>query len=545
MKRIISFLIALLFLSGFVCIQTGCAPSLKQVTFSDQEIANEAYKQREMAFLTFVERQDRLNRVAAPILVAATKIDNVNTIYKYGVSLYQKELFKGEYQEMATRHFGQKSTIRDILPGFPADSVGLKKGDAIMLVNEKLISGMRPEEVREAFSNKSLRLTVQRQGDTALKEVSMYGVPAANYKIRLSLNDTINAYADGENVTVHNGLIRFVENDDELAYVIAHEVAHNMLKHIQKKSGNILLGSILDLLIAGAFGVNTQGTFGQMTGKMYSQEFEAEADYAGVYLAALAGYDVSKGANFERKIAIEHPGNIEKSYAATHPSTPERFLAIERTVKEIKEKQRLGKPLIPDRKDAIQSDEKPITREASVDSTREIVPAEKPKEATQEIKTAMVSPEKPSIDKERIDKIIPLLNNYKPYEIISPTSKWGEFNRDENRFYKDRAMSYMNAREYQLAIKDYTYILQSSPKDGISLFNRGVAYVKSGNYHKGIEDYGKAIKYNSKFSYAFYNRALVYGKLGISQQAVDDLQTVARLGDKSAQSLLNKVDISW
>jgi hypothetical protein len=49
-------------------------------------------------------------------------------------------------------------------------------------------------------------------------------------------------------------------------------------------------------------------------------------------------------------MAIEHPGAISGSFLATHPSTPERFVSIENTVREIDEKRQNGESLIPEKK---------------------------------------------------------------------------------------------------------------------------------------------------------------------------------------------------
>ena len=86
-------------------------------------------------------------------------------------------------------------------------------------------------------------------------------------------------------------------------------------------------------------------------GRAFSQDFEKEADYMGVYLAVRAGYDVSNAADFWRRMAIEHPGSVKQNYLSTHPSTPERSVGIERTVREIERKRSRGLALVPRRKD--------------------------------------------------------------------------------------------------------------------------------------------------------------------------------------------------
>ena len=55
-----------------------------------------------------------------------------------------------------------------------------------------------------------------------------------SYPVRLVNDQIINAFADGKNIIVTAGLMRFVESDDELALIVGHELAHNTMEHIQK-----------------------------------------------------------------------------------------------------------------------------------------------------------------------------------------------------------------------------------------------------------------------------------------------------------------------
>jgi predicted Zn-dependent protease len=131
---------------------------------------------------------------------------------------------------------------------------------------------------------------------------------------------------------------------------VAHEIAHNTLGHKTKRIGNILLGSLLDIAVAATTGANTQGAFGRLGGMAFSKGFEAEADYVGLYVAARAGYEIADAPNFWRRMAVEHPGNIKKNFSATHPSAPERFTALEETVRQIEKKRQNGELLMPEKK---------------------------------------------------------------------------------------------------------------------------------------------------------------------------------------------------
>ena len=75
-------------------------------------------------------------------------------------------------------------------------------------------------------------------------------------------------------------------------------------------------------------------------------DFEAEADYIGVYYAARAGYDISEVASLWRRIAVRNPVSIHLE-GTTHPSSAIRFLAIEQTVLEIDDKRRKGESIVP------------------------------------------------------------------------------------------------------------------------------------------------------------------------------------------------------
>ena len=109
--------------------------------------------------------------------------------------------------------------------------------------------------------------------------------------------------------------------------------------HIEAIQTNAMGGMLLDFLAAG-FGVNTQGAFSKIAAGAYSQEFEAEADHVGLYIMALANYDMTDAPNFWRRMAIEHPTGID--YGVSHPTTPKRFLGLENAITIITEQQTAG-----------------------------------------------------------------------------------------------------------------------------------------------------------------------------------------------------------
>ena len=167
-----------------------------------------------------------------------------------------------------------------------------------------------------------------------------------DYPATVTTGDSINAFADGKQTILTKGMMRFIETDDELALVVGHELAHNTMKHISAKKTNMWLGAIFDILAAG-YGVNTQSAFAKAGANAYSQDFESEADYVGLYFVAKAGYDISEAPTFWRRMAAEHPQSTQDFYGSTHPSSPERFIALQNTAQEIMDKQENNQPLEP------------------------------------------------------------------------------------------------------------------------------------------------------------------------------------------------------
>ena len=204
---------------------------------------------------------------------------------------------------------------------------------------------------RKLVAGEALNIEIMRNSET----LYVNPVPRERCDYDLVVNDesTVNAYADGENVIITRGMMRFAESDQHLALVIGHEIAHNAMEHVDAKESNAMVagagGLLLDIGLA-VLGLNTQGAFAKAAARAgagaYSVDFEQEADYIGLYFLARAGYELDGAPDFWRLMAAEHPYAIDHS--RTHPTTPERFLAMEQAIEEIKAKRQAGEPLLPE-----------------------------------------------------------------------------------------------------------------------------------------------------------------------------------------------------
>lgn len=172
------------------------------------------------------------------------------------------------------------------------------------------------------------------------------------YAITPERSNTLNAYADGEEIYITNAMVRFTKDDDELAMIIAHESAHNLMSHIDSTRGNIIIGAILGAVADAALASQTGGAsagfsdVGAEGGQLiHSISFEQEADYIALYLLARAGYDYHQAPNFWRILSLEQEDAIYIS--TSHPTNPERYATMQKVIAEIDEKKRNHLPLIP------------------------------------------------------------------------------------------------------------------------------------------------------------------------------------------------------
>ena len=336
----------------------GCATQLAAPRVSEEALHREQAKQHDLIFAMSWKRQVRLMDVGSRVRVAGTSLCGDDLAPMWGVFLGRRDDIPPELRRVAARTLPYRRTLAvwHVVPGLPAQRAGLQPGDLIRKVNGTTVK--QTQDVIQKIQQGDAVTSVEIERDGRRYVAKVQSVQACGYPIELVQDSAVNAYADGGKVMVTWGMMRFIESDAELALVVGHEIAHNVLGHLGRRAANQIAGMVFGGLfdvVAALAGVNTQGAGlragSSAGGRAFSQDFEKEADYMGVYLAARAAYVVSDAADFWRRMAIEHPGSIKANYLSTHPSTPERSVGIERTVREIERKRSRGHALVPRRKD--------------------------------------------------------------------------------------------------------------------------------------------------------------------------------------------------
>ncbi|MGH8678615.1 MAG: M48 family metalloprotease [Burkholderiales bacterium] len=249
--------------------------------------------------------------------------------------------------------------ITSVANNSPLASAGMRTDDIITAVDETPIpEGKRGiATLSEVISSKTgapRRVFFWRTGTSSIATVTP--TQQCAYPVDLAVSDQVNAYSDGNRIVVTTAMMDLVKSDDELAMIVGHELAHNTMGHLAKTGTNAAIGAAtgvaLGAVLAGFTGVNVMSPMaqaGEAAGrKVYSQAFEAEADYVGCYYAARGGFDVSNGATLWRRIAVKHPDGIHMG--EDYPTTAHRFVAMEETAKEIALKRARGEQIVPNPK---------------------------------------------------------------------------------------------------------------------------------------------------------------------------------------------------
>ena len=183
---------------------------------------------------------------------------------------------------------------------------------------------------------------LQRVGDR-ISKVVFWDMPDADWEfVVFEVPQQINAFAmAGGKVGVFSGLYRITENDDELASVIAHEIAHVTAKHIHSqlsqemlvKTGGLvggvaLMGSGAGMLTSSAI-MNAYGLTAGVSGLAFDRKKEKEADYMGLMYMARAGYDPEASVKVLEKLDAESSSQpVQAAFLSTHPSNPERITQL-------------------------------------------------------------------------------------------------------------------------------------------------------------------------------------------------------------------------
>lgn len=152
-------------------------------------------------------------------------------------------------------------------------------------------------------------------------------------------SDELNAFClPGGKVFLYTGILKLTANDDQIATVIGHEVAHALARHGAERMSMQMVSGTGAQILAGALQVPAEyeGLYSQAYGigtqvgvlLPYSRKHEEEADQIGVYLMWKAGYNPREAVRFWERMQTMNTGKGTPEFLSTHPSDQSRINAI-------------------------------------------------------------------------------------------------------------------------------------------------------------------------------------------------------------------------
>lgn len=259
-----------------------------------------------------------------------------------GVLMQDIGQYASEWRSEARSDLGlsEAPTVTVVVSGSAAARAGLRTGDHVLSVDSKPTprsdggaASYRVVEASIALLNSELadgtaRLSVERQGKSLVIDLPAERACPAN--VELVPGKRLSASADGKTVHVSTALATFAGSDDAVAVPIAHELAHNILRHPQKLDARGVKRGLLAPLGKSRAAIRAT---------------EEEADVFAAYMLARAGYDLDAALDFWRRYGTKTDLGIFND--GTHPGKKARLDLARKTVAEIRAKQAAGQPLVP------------------------------------------------------------------------------------------------------------------------------------------------------------------------------------------------------
>jgi hypothetical protein len=247
----------------------------------------------------------------------------------------------------STFNIDDRPAILAVAPDGPGERAGLRANVILLTINgvsvsESALSRTASDDGPQSYADVDrarsnleaalklgpTRVSVQR-GARVLEAV-VQPQPGCAYDTQLMPSASLNAAADGHHIFIDTALVAYAANDNDLALILGHELAHDVLHHREQ-------------LDRQGFARNLIGNLGSSRQSLIKAE--SQADYVGLYLTARAGYDISGAGAFWRRLARDHGDPWYDRW--DHPSAAARSRALDAAREEIAAKIKAGAPLIP------------------------------------------------------------------------------------------------------------------------------------------------------------------------------------------------------
>lgn len=169
----------------------------------------------------------------------------------------------------------------------------------------------------------TIKQTILENGDFRYKDKFEWKITVLND------DNTINAFcAPGGYIFVYTGILKYLDNEAELAGVLAHEMGHAERRHgTRQMTKTYGIKIVLDFILRGENSENFKEVIGGLLSLRYSRAYEREADECSVNYLCTSNYQSDGAAGFFEKI-VEEKGSKSEELLSTHPDPSERISAF-------------------------------------------------------------------------------------------------------------------------------------------------------------------------------------------------------------------------
>ena len=322
-----------------ICFFTSCSsiPSLSKIedSYPYQNEKAEMYKQANYLVASMASASRKLHDIAWPIMKANVDVCLNSRINAFGLMIadpndLQSSLKPSFFSASPNVLENDNSSpdlpmIVSVANGSPASNANIMEGDFIVSIDTKLVNYKNYKTLLiQAAKQGGLKIVVKR-----LNKDLMYSLNSeliCGHPVQPMISPIPNAYADGSKIYITIATLDFIQDDQELAFLIGHELAHNIVHYN---------GKGLYEIEAKPISINDTPSL-QSIGDLFifqSGAKETEADLLGIEYAIKAGIAQDKAANYFRRLSIYMPQLMDESIFRMHPGNAKRVTAIERKLK--------------------------------------------------------------------------------------------------------------------------------------------------------------------------------------------------------------------
>ena len=328
-----------IFIVFLFCFFTSCSsiPSLSKIEdlHNGQPEKEEMHKQASYLISSMASASRKLHDIAWPIMKANIDVCMNSRVNAFGFMVANPNDLQSSLKPFfysASPNILKNNNSHSNLPmivsvaqGSPANKANIMEGDLIFSIDTKLVNSKNYKNLLIAGAKKGrLNIGVKRLNKDLIYNLNSEVI--CGYPVQTMVSPIPNAYADGSKIYITIATLDFIKDDQEIAFLIGHELAHNIVHYN---------GKGLYEVEAMPIPINDKPSL-QSVGDLFilpSGAKETEADLLGIEYAIKGGFAQNKVANYFRRLSIYMPQLMEESIFRMHPGNAKRVTNIEEKLK--------------------------------------------------------------------------------------------------------------------------------------------------------------------------------------------------------------------